>query len=83
MESNWRWNGWRGGIWTPETDMAARLLVPVGGFEWLIRPVLGPGSHPQLAFLDAELGWYPRVTAPVPPGTNFPYGYPVTQFRLP
>lgn len=83
MESNWRWNGWAGGFWTPQTDMAARLLVPIFGYEWLIRPTADGVAGLQLAFLDTDLGWYPRIAAPVISGDTFPYGYAVTQFRLP
>lgn len=63
--------------------MAARLLAPVLGYEWLIRPTLDGVAGLQLAFLDPGLGWYPRIAAPVISGDHFPYGYEVTQYRLP
>lgn len=82
MESNWRLNA----IWNGEgnlvCDMAAHLLFPISGRDWLCRLEGGGITQLVVALWDNTLGFVFPAFESFVPATGFPYGYLVDQSRL-
>jgi hypothetical protein len=82
LESNWLWNGFVNGNWPFVIDMAAHLVEPVFGLDWLIRFPLANPQQIGVAAWDSSVGFVFPVSLGVVPATGFPYGFEVDQTRL-
>lgn len=82
MESNWLWNGWVGSGQNAVAEIAARLLAPIGGRDWLFRSDADPLRLLILAVYDNTVGFTDFDPVAIVPPTGFPYGFSVTQDRL-
>lgn len=82
MESNWLWNAVYVGRMNWDVRMAARLLTPISGRDWLARiPHLG-GQRLYAIAVDSQPVWHsPELIGDVP-DTGFPYGFEVDQTAL-
>lgn len=82
MESNWRWNGWAGSGGDTVAEIAARLLTPINGRDWLWRTDVDPLRLLLVGVLDPSMGLTDYHVLDLAPETGFPYGYEVDQTRI-
>lgn len=76
MESEWRWLGW---VWSgspTETDMVARLLVPIEGGRTHIGRIYTPLPH-LVAMGGIPTAWDNVLPLGEVPARGFPYGWAV------
>jgi hypothetical protein len=71
------------GNWPFVIDIAAHLLIPIFGLDWLVRFPLANPTQLGVARWDASIGFTDPISLGVVPEVGFPYGIPVDQTRLP
>lgn len=83
MESNWLWNAWAGSGQNMQATMAAHLLTPILGRDWLVRTDADPTRILYACTcLDTGFGFTDNWGLADASDPGFPYGYEVDQTRL-
>lgn len=83
MERNWLWNAISVGRYAWNVEIAAHLLEPIQGRDWLVRIPSGYDYGLYSIVLHPTNVWIEPYRIATVPATGFPYGYAVDQTRLP
>jgi hypothetical protein len=83
LESSWKWNAWAGSGQNMQAELAAHLLAPIAGRDWLVRTDTDPLRYLiACTCLDTGFGFTDHLILADANELGFPYGYDVDQTRL-